>query len=119
MKKIEEDKKREARELFILEENSRKYKEILLNRQQMKKEEYEKILEQHRENELKYQSYKETAFEIIKNRNNDLDDKKKKKKKKVEKEEYENENENNDFSYNNEETIKEKHKRRNKKKVRA
>mmetsp|Transcript_36197 Transcript_36197/g.37567 ORF Transcript_36197/g.37567 Transcript_36197/m.37567 type:complete len:354 (+) Transcript_36197:246-1307(+) len=89
VKKIEEDKIREEKELKVLEENARKYQEMLLNKHQLEKEEYDKILKKKLDNELKYLSYKEKAQEIIVLRNDNEETKKKgaKKKKKNEREE--------------------------------
>lgn len=63
--KIEEAKVKELKEIKVLEENAKKYQEMLSSKKQMEKIEFENILQKKRENEEKIDSYKQKAIKIV------------------------------------------------------
>lgn len=63
-----------------MQDNAKKYQELLLNKQKLEKQELNNLIKKQKENELQIQSYKEKALELINTRKEVFDEKKKKSK---------------------------------------
>ena len=85
--KIEEGKIKEQKELQILQENARKYHEMLSNKKQIETIELERIVKKQKENEDKIDLFKQKALNIIMLRTEEVEKEKRKKKEKIQNEE--------------------------------